>query len=269
MGRTPPGRPGRGGPGLRHHGEVPATDPLAGIDDVDWASLGATYGTAEAVPGLLRGLLGDDADRRVAALDELWSTLLHQGTIYPSAPAVVPFLVAVAADHRVSDGVRAEVALLLANLTAASSFATTPQQWFVVAFARDGDDPQPEVELDQVCRERLAALVDRLDPVLAAGPPRARVATIAVAATVAASLSADARGALAALADDPDPRVATAAGVTLDLADGAPLTAADLLARAAVDADAVDLLEHIPTWPPAVQAVDLVVELCERAVATR
>ncbi|MGV9886544.1 HEAT repeat domain-containing protein [Streptomyces sp. NPDC003395] len=66
---------------------------FTGIDDVDWASLGHAYtDTATDVPGLLWGLASDDPERREIALDGMYGAVHHQGDVYDSTVACVPFL---------------------------------------------------------------------------------------------------------------------------------------------------------------------------------
>ncbi|MFB4306341.1 HEAT repeat domain-containing protein [Actinomadura sp. GTD37] len=74
------------------------TDPLAGLDDVDWAGLDHAYGSAADVPALLRSLRSAGEDEREAALGELFTTIYHQGGRYGASAAAVPFLLALAAD---------------------------------------------------------------------------------------------------------------------------------------------------------------------------
>jgi len=69
-------------------------DVLRGLDAVDWGSLSHAFGPADNVPGLLRGLISEDADVRWAAYDELTNTVWHQGTVYSVSAHVVPFLIA-------------------------------------------------------------------------------------------------------------------------------------------------------------------------------
>jgi hypothetical protein len=69
------------------------------LEDVDWARLMFAYGSAEAVPAMLRTLRSvDSADECDELLDELSSGILHQGTRYEASAHVVPFLLALATD---------------------------------------------------------------------------------------------------------------------------------------------------------------------------
>lgn len=71
---------------------------LEGIDDVDWASLGHAYGSAEDFPQTLRDAVGDDAELAEEASEQLFSSIIHQGTLYSATPHAVPFLARLATD---------------------------------------------------------------------------------------------------------------------------------------------------------------------------
>lgn len=67
------------------------SDPLAGLDDIDWASLQHAYGSAEDVPALLKALSFHDKKE----LDQVYfSNILHQGTRYQATSYAVSFLYA-------------------------------------------------------------------------------------------------------------------------------------------------------------------------------
>ena len=79
---------------------------LDGVDDIPWAGLEHAYGSADDVPGLLRALLSGDADDadgedgedgEDGALDGLFGSLCHQGSVYPASVYAVPFLARIAA----------------------------------------------------------------------------------------------------------------------------------------------------------------------------
>jgi hypothetical protein len=65
---------------------------LEGLDAVNWSSLTHAYGDATDVPGHLRSLLSADPKVRDETMDELFSNICHQGTVYPATAAAVPFL---------------------------------------------------------------------------------------------------------------------------------------------------------------------------------
>lgn len=65
---------------------------LDGIDDIDWSALTHAYGPADDIPALLRAAGSPDAAERETALEELFSSFCHQGSIYPATAAAVPFV---------------------------------------------------------------------------------------------------------------------------------------------------------------------------------
>ncbi|MFJ3901127.1 PBS lyase [Streptomyces sp. NPDC090025] len=76
---------------------------LTGIEEVDWASLGHAYGPADDVPELLRGLASADPAERENALDGMYGAVHHQGDVYDSTLACIPFLLELVADPTVQD----------------------------------------------------------------------------------------------------------------------------------------------------------------------
>lgn len=79
------------------------TTTLTGIEDVDWASMNHAYGDASDVPDLLRGLASPDPAERDEALDGMYGAVHHQGDVYDSTLACVPFLFGLLADASVRD----------------------------------------------------------------------------------------------------------------------------------------------------------------------
>lgn len=86
------------------------SDPsfLDGLDAVPWAELNHAYGPAEDVPAMLRTLFTGSQEAAAEAEQELWSSINHQGSVYPATPAAVSFLAKAAAA-----GVQRESALSL------------------------------------------------------------------------------------------------------------------------------------------------------------
>ncbi|CAM5604428.1 HEAT repeat domain-containing protein [Streptomyces aurantiogriseus] len=79
-------------------------DALNGLDDRPWADLHHAFGAAEDLPTVLRSLAGDDPEAADEALDELYESILHQGTVYAATAEAVPFLARLAmAGHRPAD----------------------------------------------------------------------------------------------------------------------------------------------------------------------
>ncbi|WP_262062794.1 HEAT repeat domain-containing protein [Streptomyces sp. STR69] len=87
---------------------------FTGIDEVDWASLRHAYGSAADVPGLLRGLAATDPVERASALDGMYGAVHHEGLVYDSTLACVPFLFALATDEVVAE--RGELVELLVSI---------------------------------------------------------------------------------------------------------------------------------------------------------
>ncbi|MEE1757218.1 HEAT repeat domain-containing protein [Streptomyces sp. SP18CS02] len=76
---------------------------FTGIDEVDWASLGHAYGPADDVPAMLRGLASTDPAEREIALDGMYGAVHHQGDVYDSTLACIPFLLELVATREVPD----------------------------------------------------------------------------------------------------------------------------------------------------------------------
>ncbi|MFB7287774.1 HEAT repeat domain-containing protein [Actinacidiphila glaucinigra] len=70
---------------------------LAGLDDVNWASLSHAYESAHDVPGHIRTLCGSDDEARKQAFSSLFNSIFHQGSRYSASPVAVPFLARIAA----------------------------------------------------------------------------------------------------------------------------------------------------------------------------
>lgn len=66
---------------------------FAGLDDIDWESLSHAYGSAGDVPGWVRGLVDSDPAVREESLDAMYGAVHHQGDIYESTVATVPYLI--------------------------------------------------------------------------------------------------------------------------------------------------------------------------------
>lgn len=71
---------------------------LDGLDAVPWSTLTHAYGPATDVPEVLRRLAAGES----AALDELFSNIWHQGTVYPATAPAVPFLLELLASKTVN-----------------------------------------------------------------------------------------------------------------------------------------------------------------------
>jgi hypothetical protein len=101
---------------------------FAGLDDIDWAALRHAYGPAGEVPGLLHGLIDADPAIRDEAVDQMYSAVHHQRSVYDATIAAVPFLL----EALITPGLpgRRDIADLLASIAYADS-------WPITAGARD------------------------------------------------------------------------------------------------------------------------------------
>ncbi|SOE07795.1 abaA protein [Streptomyces sp. Ag109_G2-15] len=150
-----------------------------GIDDVDWASMGHAYtDSATDVPELLRGLASDDPERREIALDGMYGAVHHQGDVYDSTVACVPFLFELIANPSIAD--RGAVIGLLSSIAHASDEDEWDEEE-AEAFAEFDEDQHEEwlrhffVARDLV-RERAGAFLGLLgdpDPGVRAAVPGA------------------------------------------------------------------------------------------------
>ncbi|WP_031160437.1 HEAT repeat domain-containing protein [Streptomyces durhamensis] len=120
---------------------------FTGIDEVDWASLRHAHGTAEDMPGWLRALASTDTVERATALDGMYGALHHQGCVYDSTLACVPFLLSLVAREELPD--RDGVVELLVGIGAESAKGDPRAREAVCAgaevFVRLAGDPDPAV----------------------------------------------------------------------------------------------------------------------------
>lgn len=72
--------------------EVLALSLMGDWDSIDWASLHHAYGPADNIPGLLYAMFSRDVEAAEVMLDDLMNRILHQGTVYPATPYVLPYL---------------------------------------------------------------------------------------------------------------------------------------------------------------------------------
>lgn len=85
------------------HEETTDTDPLAGLEQVDWARLHHAYGPADDVPAQLRALLSGSPEIRGRALGALTGNIYHQGTRWQASGHALPFLAALVDHGRTPD----------------------------------------------------------------------------------------------------------------------------------------------------------------------
>jgi tetratricopeptide (TPR) repeat protein len=127
---------------------------LERLDEVNWAELNHAYGSAEAVPDMLRTLLVEDADARHAALSALYDCLCHQQmTVQEATAPAVPFLVEILEGDSPAD--KPALLYLLGHMVQANSYLEThglmfpPEEQAKPEFAE-----QREMELSWVRQTR-------------------------------------------------------------------------------------------------------------------
>ncbi|MFD5715879.1 HEAT repeat domain-containing protein [Streptomyces pharetrae] len=224
---------------------------------IDWARLEHAYGTAEDVPELLRAMASRHADEREEALEELHSSLCHQGDVYSASAHAVPELARLALH---GPGHRPELLWLLAAIadgagrpdeTAAAERAVATAVPSLLELARDPDPRTREamVTLVAACGPRYALPVLPLLRARLAEEPEPRVRGVLVTALGLLDPSGSAREARArALLADPEPRVRLAAAE--DLLRTAPLPLPGDLVEHAVTARLAAPHHHEPAlWP--------------------
>lgn len=124
------------------------------LDRTDWASLGHAYGTADEVPGWLRGMVSPDPDVREEAFGNFYSAALHQGSVYSSTEASVPFLFAMADDPATPD--RGQVVALLLSI---GREAVDAEEIYAVICGEDGEESTIYPDTANLMRKHADAFV--------------------------------------------------------------------------------------------------------------
>jgi hypothetical protein len=77
---------------------------LSGLDGVAWEGLQHAYGVADDLPEVIRAAASADEQEAREALEGLFGSVFHQGTVYPASVAVVPFVAELALMPAVQQG---------------------------------------------------------------------------------------------------------------------------------------------------------------------
>jgi HEAT repeat len=126
---------------------------LSGLGGVAWEALHHAYGPADDLPAVIRAAASTDEQEARGAVEELFSSVFHQGTVYPASVAVVPFV----AELAVSPAVHHRHLLM----------------YLLGGMADPGEANGPDVA---AVGSALAAQVPRLLPLLADPDPQVREA---------------------------------------------------------------------------------------------
>ncbi|WP_189263422.1 hypothetical protein [Streptomyces fuscichromogenes] len=147
---------------------------LTDLDHVDWSGFGHAYGSAEDVPALLRDLASPVEETAAEAEQELWSSIVHQGTVYSATAPAVPFLA-----RLVAGGVRRSALVGMLGVIAGS--------------ADERGLPVPGA-----ARDAVVAQLGLLLPLLADSDREVRRTTVWAVAQCGSAAGPDARAALRA-----------------------------------------------------------------------
>jgi len=66
---------------------------LEGMDEIDWRNLRDAYGSARDVPRYIREVAASDAEDWNEAIENLFTHICHQGTVYEATALAVPYLI--------------------------------------------------------------------------------------------------------------------------------------------------------------------------------
>jgi hypothetical protein len=196
---------------------------LESLDQVEWDKLNDAYGPAGAVPDRIRMLAAPKKSTREQALHDLSYTIYHQGTIYDSSVAAIPFLLEIVASAEVGD--RTPTLQILEALSTGCSYHEAHAPLF---FNREkSKTPEWQEKLREekgwvaVIHEKLNAAVPIIIEVLVNGRESERIASASLLATLRDNPKA--LDALVAAAGDPDPGLGATAISAIGGRDDVPL----------------------------------------------
>jgi hypothetical protein len=104
------------------------------LKQVPWENLHHAYGPARDTLTWLFALLSDQAEQREQALNNLWASICHQGSVYEGSCAAVPFLIEILAE--VPDQRKPDILALLYGLAHVSWYANKEQRFLRIRNAR-------------------------------------------------------------------------------------------------------------------------------------
>ena len=193
------------------------------LDQVHWDQLQDAYGPAGATPGRIRKLASPKKRIRDRALDELFFTIYHQGTIYDSSVAAIPFLLEIVASTEVAD--RTPTLELLQALSTGSSYHEAHASSFFNREKSKVPEWQQKVREEKAwvtaIHEKLTESVPLIIEVLTRGQELERIAAASLLATLRDNPKA--LDALMAAAADPHPVLSATATIAIGSRDDVPL----------------------------------------------
>ena len=124
------------------------------LESIDWAALGHAYGPADDVPGWLRSMVSSDPEVRKEAFRAFYGAVLHQGSVYASTVASLPFLFAMADDPETPD--RGAVVALLLSI---GREAIGAEEVYAVVCGPDGEESTVYPDTANLMRKHADAFV--------------------------------------------------------------------------------------------------------------
>ncbi|MFJ8856435.1 HEAT repeat domain-containing protein [Streptomyces sp. NPDC102437] len=139
------------------------------LESIDWAALEHAYGPGKDVPGWLRGMVSPDPDVRNEAFSNFYGKALHQGSVYSSTAASLPFLFAKADDPATPD--RGAIVALVLSI---GREVIEAEEIYAVICGPDGEESTIYPDTANLMREHADAFVSY------ASDPDARVRRAAI-----------------------------------------------------------------------------------------
>lgn len=96
------------------------------LEYIHWEELSHAYGSAKDTPRQLLALLSEDDEVVAGALDNLWASICHQGSVYEASCAAIPFLIQIL--ERVPVAHKPGILALLAGLAHRDWYADRDQK---------------------------------------------------------------------------------------------------------------------------------------------
>ena len=141
---------------------------LESLDSIGWGSLNGCYRSASDMPEFLRSLLSPVTGIREWAIEEIGSTVIHQGTVYDVSPVVIPFLFELLENEEVQD--KEDVVCLLTAMTGCCPYLETnvtsaeERNRIDAEFRKEGATYEEELHRERVLVQAVkSAIVKRFD----------------------------------------------------------------------------------------------------------
>lgn len=127
---------------------------LERVHDIPWRQYHDAYGPSKKTPALLQALASNDPQRRAGALDELSSTIYHQGSVYEATVHAVPFLLEMLAAPSYTG--KAAVFEMLQLIAEGTSYHDVHQHLFIMREAAQTPQYQAKMRAEEGWVARVA-----------------------------------------------------------------------------------------------------------------